>query len=462
MDWAELNPDLLHHIAKNVRDISDFIRFRAVCRQWRSAVHPCDLPPQLPCLIGWKRKSKTSIDIQFCHLFSKKVYTVPINNVFLDTAETLYQFDSLNGLLLVHSLNPSKPWFLYNPLTGFQVQQPLTSRDVRTTLTGSKFAEDDKMCLWRYDDVKWTMISEVPCSNCEKVSYYHGRLYALSEKTGHIKVIDITTGNTVLVIRPPSLSVQLTYLVEAGGDLLGVCREIKLENLCYPKTDFRFEVYRLEEVDTNPYWKKVKCLGDRTLFCDDYGHWLCLKASDFEECQCNSIYLKSSVYKSNNLFSSIVRYDLEKDTTEVNVCSDNLWSNWLNHILDSPCGTSIQLLLPLTLPRLSHFSKHCSDYPCFSRRQLDQPQTIANTAVDSELESKSKHKPSKEISSKAKVVKVVAMTAQFFSDTQGRALNRLTAAADKATHLRWNPLVPEGSTHDQAWQVSSESGSAQS
>ncbi|KAJ4806418.1 F-box protein skip23 [Rhynchospora pubera] len=356
MDWAELNPDLLHHIAKNLRDISDFIRFRAVYRQWRSAVHPCDLPQQLPCFINWKQKSSTSYDIQFCRLFSEKVHTVPINNVFLDP-KTPCLFDSLNGLLLIHSQHPSKSWFLLNPLTGFQVQLPVT-RDMsyfllpiyfgpiygpkptsvkkcidvafrRSTFPDSKFAREDKLCLWLYDYVKWTRIGEVPCSNCEKVSYYHGRLYALSQKTGHIRVIDFTTGNTVLVIRPPSLSVQLTYLVEAGGDLLGVYRDIRLENLTYPKTEYRFEVYCLEEVDTNPFWKKLKCLGGRVLFFDGYYSWLCLKASDLEGCQGNCIYFKTPVYEFNYFEgNTIVRYDLEKDTTEVTVFSDHLRRRW--------------------------------------------------------------------------------------------------------------------------------------
>ncbi|KAJ4775236.1 F-box protein skip23 [Rhynchospora pubera] len=322
MDWAELNPDLLHHIAKNLRDISDFIRFRAVCRQWRSAVHPCDLPQQLPCFINWKQKSSTSYDIQFCRLFSEKVHTVPINNVFLDP-KTPCLFDSLNGLLLIHSQHPSKSWFLLNPLTGFQVQLPV-NRDMsyfllpiyfgpiygskptsvkkcidvafrRSTFPDSKFAREDKLCLWRYDYVKWTRIGEVP----------------------------------LLVIRPPSLSVQLTYLVEAGGDLLGVYRDIRLENLTYPKTEYRFEVYCLEEVDTNPFWKKLKCLGGRVLFFDGYYSWLCLNASDLKGCQGNCIYFKTPVFEFNYFEgNTIVRYDLEKDTTEVTVFSDHLRRRW--------------------------------------------------------------------------------------------------------------------------------------
>lgn len=77
MDWAGLNTELVHLIAKKVGDISNFIRFRAVCKHWRSAVPPSDLPQQLPCFIQCRRKSEySSFDIQFGSIFAKKTHTL--------------------------------------------------------------------------------------------------------------------------------------------------------------------------------------------------------------------------------------------------------------------------------------------------------------------------------------------------------------------------------------------------
>jgi hypothetical protein len=45
MDWAELNPDLLHLNVKKLGDIFNFIGFRAVCKQWHSAASTSDPPP---------------------------------------------------------------------------------------------------------------------------------------------------------------------------------------------------------------------------------------------------------------------------------------------------------------------------------------------------------------------------------------------------------------------------------
>uniref|UniRef100_A0A0D9V1N5 F-box domain-containing protein n=1 Tax=Leersia perrieri TaxID=77586 RepID=A0A0D9V1N5_9ORYZ len=41
-DWASLQADLLYSISRHLREPEDFVRFRAVCLQWRSAVRHTD------------------------------------------------------------------------------------------------------------------------------------------------------------------------------------------------------------------------------------------------------------------------------------------------------------------------------------------------------------------------------------------------------------------------------------
>ncbi|KAJ3670713.1 hypothetical protein LUZ60_008139 [Juncus effusus] len=79
MDWSELNTDLLRLIAKKLGDISNFVHFRVVCKHWRSAVPPSELPPQFPWFIdrvvNWRGGSS---EIQFYSLYSNKTYTLHV------------------------------------------------------------------------------------------------------------------------------------------------------------------------------------------------------------------------------------------------------------------------------------------------------------------------------------------------------------------------------------------------
>ncbi|XP_008807216.2 F-box protein At1g10110-like [Phoenix dactylifera] len=49
--WADLCPDLVGRIAGRLLTVTDFVRFRAVCRSWRASVRPSDLQPHLPWLM---------------------------------------------------------------------------------------------------------------------------------------------------------------------------------------------------------------------------------------------------------------------------------------------------------------------------------------------------------------------------------------------------------------------------
>ncbi|KAK9270407.1 hypothetical protein L1049_025986 [Liquidambar formosana] len=51
VDWSQLPPELLETIAKKLKIYVDYLRFRAVCHNWRSSV--LKTPNHLPCQIPW-------------------------------------------------------------------------------------------------------------------------------------------------------------------------------------------------------------------------------------------------------------------------------------------------------------------------------------------------------------------------------------------------------------------------
>ncbi|KAJ4776630.1 F-box protein SKIP23 [Rhynchospora pubera] len=126
MDWAELNHDLLCQIAKKVRDISDFIRFRAVCKQWRSAVHPSDLPPQIPYFIQCIRSSNSSIDFLFRPLSLDKTYNLTVQ--ISSSRDSFILIGSFTGYLLL-LFSRKTLGLILNPLTGFQATIPMEIKD---------------------------------------------------------------------------------------------------------------------------------------------------------------------------------------------------------------------------------------------------------------------------------------------------------------------------------------------
>ncbi|KAJ4794033.1 F-box SKIP23-like protein (DUF295) [Rhynchospora pubera] len=57
-DWSKLPAELIHVIAKNLPDLLDFIRFRTVCKAWRSSAPLSERPHQFPWLLEVIKRTK--------------------------------------------------------------------------------------------------------------------------------------------------------------------------------------------------------------------------------------------------------------------------------------------------------------------------------------------------------------------------------------------------------------------
>ncbi|XP_078161845.1 F-box/kelch-repeat protein At1g64840-like [Carex rostrata] len=330
MDWAELNPDILRLIAKKVGDISNFIRFRAVCKYWRLVVPLSNLPQQLPYFIQFKRKSASSFDIQFGSLFANITHTLSVQISQLK-GEPMVCSLLTSGYVLLRFFQYSKTWILLNPLTGFQVPIPFAGIDDIPIYFGPScspnsveneidvvFQFEKKLhrivCLWRYADRKWTKITEVICKCYEYVRYTnYGRLYTFSKLNRDTRVIDIMTGDVVSFMPASSID-HMHYLTEAYGNLLRVQRCLKSFNLLLLNREYLIDVYQLEDAGTNPRWIKVNDIGDRMLFFDHGGSCLCLKASDFEGCRGNRIYLMDFMLYNKEPGWCFLKYEMESKT----------------------------------------------------------------------------------------------------------------------------------------------------
>ncbi|KAJ4775238.1 F-box domain-containing protein [Rhynchospora pubera] len=348
MNWAELNPDLLCQIAKKVSDISDFIRLRAVCKQWRSAVHPSNLPPQLPYFIQCIRNNNSSYEFQFHPLYSDKTYHLTVQ-IFTELEQFTDLYGSFTGFVLLFCWKPPITGLLLNPLTGFQALLPIENDDMFPIYFGPSCSPEpsldengiDLVCLvanfeppngtavlkwilWRYTDNKWRKITEMHYGHDESVvSYSSGRVYVFSYETRFLRVIDATNGITVSLL-PEASSGPFDHIVEACGDLIGVRPFVEQEGLDKPESDYRYELYQLKDSGTNPCWEKVNDIGDRMLFHDNQRYWLCLRASDFEGCKGNCIYSKNCVMNNSVKCYSVTT----EGTTQLHHFHDYKKSTW--------------------------------------------------------------------------------------------------------------------------------------
>ncbi|XP_078156632.1 putative F-box protein At5g55150 [Carex rostrata] len=118
-DWQHLPPELLEVIGKKVTSLTDYIRFRAVCRPWQSAssLRPDHLPLQLPWLmLPYRSDSNNDSTRRFYDLSASKIHE-------LDLPEThgVSICGSSHGWLV---LQKRQVVSLFNPITRATISLP--------------------------------------------------------------------------------------------------------------------------------------------------------------------------------------------------------------------------------------------------------------------------------------------------------------------------------------------------
>ncbi|KAJ4798958.1 F-box protein (DUF295) [Rhynchospora pubera] len=327
MDWSDLPLDLLHLISKRLSDLSDFIRFRAVCKRWHCAAPIADPPRQLPWVVATRDGLPNTV--RFYSLSTGKIYSISFAE-----AKGKRLLGSSHDYML--AFDPKRRHLtLLNPFTRSEILLPPTDSDWHRPLyigPDPVQSGDDVVVCWhssgiltvgscRPGDQEWKKI-QIP-EGAYGHTYYKGKYYVNERETLATKVIDIKTGATLLTI-PPLICTKtgqprrLDYLVMSSGELLGVSGR---KWTCNTIGDHKFEVYQLDNKNEVARWIKIDSIGDRVLFLDDTVGF-CLRASEFEGLKGDCIYFIAYLYKADAdvLYEyPLCRYNLKNGRAEAAV-----------------------------------------------------------------------------------------------------------------------------------------------
>jgi Protein of unknown function (DUF295) len=317
-DWSTLLPELLNRIARSLLEICDFIRFRAVCKTWRTSTPVSDLPTQFPWILKHHKSKLLFYSIPF-----DRVYTIPAPN-------SLHKklFGPANGYLLARLYNRiNEPLdsgtgcsnekrkvtindrlSLFNPLNNDEIYLPAKENGGSLNWIGPwqgnvgesvyYFGHNLVICKLTFcvpGDDRWHKID---------IGDYHTRcklifkkmIFSAKESTGVIEVMDIGTGTLIYAIpAPPTYGrfIGPAHLVEVSGEILRVC-ECDLKQCS-------FDVHWLEFGNKHdpPCWIKVNNIGNHALFIDMHGGFS-LRANQSAGIRANSIYFFKSVCTGKN------------------------------------------------------------------------------------------------------------------------------------------------------------------
>ncbi|KAJ3691035.1 hypothetical protein LUZ61_020199 [Rhynchospora tenuis] len=337
-DWSTLAPELLNLIARNLSEISDFVRFRAVCKTWRFSTPITDLPPQFPWILGIRWNNNYERDRLLYSVNFRKVHTILapkyLRKRFLGSSQGYILCDLTDQDPSAHNAHK---FSLLNPLNNHEILLPAWDLGLYSNIYSigplqCKIGEyvvfvecvgfqDYKLAFCCLGQDKW----------CELKLDYDGAfrhfllkslLFVVEVDTGVTKVSDLFTGNLAFVIPPVENYMQdmdmnmamemeaVYFIVEASGDFLLVFLRSDPSLNVY---DDRFDVYKLDLKGSNsPCWVKVHNIGNQALFIDKHGCFA-LEAGDFSEVKANCIYYNVS-------YSKIMMIDIETGDRELLEC----------------------------------------------------------------------------------------------------------------------------------------------
>ncbi|KAJ1695540.1 hypothetical protein LUZ63_012238 [Rhynchospora breviuscula] len=316
-DWSGLLIELLYLVSQKLPTLSDYVRFRAVCKTWFFSAPLSDHPPQLPWLVkhelGYCPDNVVDDELQFYSIFSgeKGIMCRILSRTHKYRGKEL-KGPSHGCLLLIQSISSyesptnlqkkissnEQSCVLFNPLYNKDISlpslcfrsstvspypvwtgtNPISDRDIifvdrdmsPGNITGGSWFFYDR------DNNKWIVSEKEFFCSC---SYLRGKLYSLKEDY-FTEVFDVSSGNKLYKIQPPRdeqppfRPPDRSYLIESAGEIFRVSLNWNLENFLWPEKTV-FSIYKLanrfegRNGDSHVWsWVKVSSIGDQMLFLD--------------------------------------------------------------------------------------------------------------------------------------------------------------------------------------------------
>ncbi|KAJ4797413.1 F-box protein skip23 [Rhynchospora pubera] len=346
-NWEDLPPELIQSIANQLGDLVTFLRFRLVCKKWRSATTLSNPPPQLPWLLDFDHHNST---FHFYSLSTCKVHTIHADRKIVFSRD--WMTPSYHYIFNCHG-GPKVTHFLFNPLTQKRIQlpclnyfanhnpflirpNPIRTQECIALMTNMRL--DSKQILFcRPGDTKWSIIVKGPYGGGACI-FYKGMVYVNMNDTGMTKVISPVTNSIVTLIPSPVFSTKgsregFSYFVESLGVLLGVRWS---KGIC--KTHlYGFEVYQLLKENTHLKWAKMDTLGDRILFVGSHNGF------SFSARECGGLEGNCIYYKAldDDRHECLMRYDFEKFIAERVPCPLAKVATWFMPSLEESIESNV-------------------------------------------------------------------------------------------------------------------------
>ncbi|XP_059462072.1 F-box protein SKIP23-like [Corylus avellana] len=331
VDWTQLPGDILQSISKKITVSGDYVKFRAVCPEWRSSLpkFPRHLLRQFPWLMIPFSQSQSHCSFYDLSTDVTHVLELP------EAARPDLRICSSNGWLVIFDDSPTI--LLLDPLTGAKLHLPPLSsfpnvvsfdrskvgkeyailgdsgdiyrlslrqmRDlfIKKIVLSSGPANNDNMvnalailgksndlACYKNGDQSWTFLDNFCLSWCDGI-YYKEQFYVVS-RDGTIAVCDVNCempiASLIYAFHLFSVISKMHLVISGDDELLLILRNFSIDgkrpdNKLYLKTT-GFDVYRMNW-GRQPYWDRVVNLGRRLLFIGEYSS-VSLSAYDVRGC----------------------------------------------------------------------------------------------------------------------------------------------------------------------------------
>ncbi|KAJ1701021.1 hypothetical protein LUZ63_000800 [Rhynchospora breviuscula] len=388
VDWSELNLDLVYLISKKIPDLSDFVRFRAVCKWWRSAVPASDPSPRFPWI--YQHRNSLLEDFDFYSLPYAKTITFEssdkkVGNAVYGGYPVKYYLNLLSfrkdwQTMGTAPLNPPSRSLIPVPPPRSWYRLHMMKQEMNSVVKCGEynFLFENIVFEGKYNlglcSGDWIFKEDHYRGTGNA---YHKGMYFEDSPTEGTTIIDVHSGKVLLKIPPhervnldpvafslkaDQLSASLDPVEEfedekfsgdessnkefsdddivelpngmhcliesSSGELLKVYRPY---DIYMDVEETYFEVYRLCMDAEQAFWIEIKNIGDEMLFLDYSATGLALNACDFAGCEGNCIYfLKGEILEAEKFPSFILcRYNMVDGKIQKLPYPSERWGTWV-------------------------------------------------------------------------------------------------------------------------------------